>query len=100
MDWSWWSNISENQIRFISSKFLAIAVCFGEQLVYGPLGQSNMLVTLDICSDQPGRNQIYQRQRVDKVEEVQIVYRLFLVNCYLLYGNMQSQTEADRDRSI
>ena len=33
-------------------------------------------------------------------KEVQIVYRLFLVNYYLLHGNMQSQTEADRKRSI
>ena len=33
-------------------------------------------------------------------KEVQIVYRLFLVNCYLLHGNIQSETEADRDRSI
>ena len=35
---------------------------------------------------------------VDK--EVQIVFRLFLVNCYLLHGNIKSETEADRDRSI
>ena len=35
---------------------------------------------------------------VDK--EVQIVYRLFLVNCYLCHGNIKSETEADRGRSI
>ena len=37
---------------------------------------------------------------VASVKEVQIVYMLFLVNCYLLHRNIQSQTEADRDRSI
>ena len=31
-------------------------------------------------------------------KEVQIVYRLFLVNCYLLHGNIYRETEADRDR--
>ena len=34
------------------------------------------------------------------VKEVQIVYRLFLVNCYLLHGNIKSETETDKDRSI
>ena len=33
-------------------------------------------------------------------KEVQIVNRLFLLNCYLLHGNIYSETEADRDRSI
>ena len=33
-------------------------------------------------------------------KEVQIVCRLFLVNCYLLHRNIQSETEADRGRSI
>ena len=35
-------------------------------------------------------------------QEVQIVYRLFLVNYYVLplHGNIKSETEADRNRSI
>ena len=33
-------------------------------------------------------------------KEVQIEYVLFLANCYLLNGNIKSETEADRDRSI
>ena len=34
------------------------------------------------------------------IKEVQIVYRLFLVNCYLLHGNILSELKTDRDRSI
>ena len=37
---------------------------------------------------------------VGSCEEVQIVSRLFLVNCYLLHEYIYSETEADRDRSI
>ena len=32
-------------------------------------------------------------------KEVQIVYRLFLVNFYLLHENIQSEIEANRDRT-
>ena len=34
------------------------------------------------------------------IKEVQKVYRLFLVNYYLLHGNIYSETEADRDISF
>ena len=33
-------------------------------------------------------------------KEVQIVYRLFLVNRYVLQGNIQSETEAYINKSI
>ena len=35
--------------------------------VFGSFGQSNMHRRLNFCSDQPGRNQMYQRVRVRKL---------------------------------
>ena len=56
-----------------------------------------------ICKLRSGVRKSGFRRQKDKAvsgKEVHIVYRLFLVNCYQLHGNIQSKTEADRDRSI
>ena len=60
-------------IRTVSSYLLLSARLNWFKLVQGPFGQSNMHRTLDVCPDQPGRNQLYHSKRVTKSNQIYLV---------------------------
>ena len=47
-------------IRTVSSSRLLSSLLIQFKVVCGPFGQSNMHFTLDLCLEQPGKNQMYQ----------------------------------------